>query len=210
MHEPRSRCLRPFLPAPYDRELCNVERASDFFDKAGFRPPRFFVVLTTLLEVTAALGWFPGCIRGSVQRLRPVFASRPSTPSPACTHSSGAGTAGYRIHAVLGDQPPVRAISTQHSAIDRSVGNRANLRPPARSQRQFAAVDHPQNFMPLALLQNVAAASTMFLILASSKGASCAGCRPNPQEGASQSLSSPTTFAHAAARSRIFSTGSTP
>jgi putative oxidoreductase len=48
-----------FLPHTIAK-LRNIERASDFFDKAGFRPPRFFVVLTALLEVTAAFGLISG------------------------------------------------------------------------------------------------------------------------------------------------------
>jgi putative oxidoreductase len=41
-------------------KLRDIERASGFFDKAGLRPPRLFVVLTALLEVTAALGLVSG------------------------------------------------------------------------------------------------------------------------------------------------------
>ena len=55
----RVACGLFFLPHTIAK-LRNVERASDFFDKAGFRPPRFFVVLTTLLEVIAALGLVSG------------------------------------------------------------------------------------------------------------------------------------------------------
>lgn len=41
-------------------KLSNVERASQLFDKAGFRPAPFFVVLTALLELIAALGLISG------------------------------------------------------------------------------------------------------------------------------------------------------
>ena len=174
-------------------------------------PPRFFVVLITLLEVIAALGLVSG--------LYPRISS-----TIAAGILLAAVYAVARVHPLKWrwQQPGIEymlfwaiiclcaGISTQHSAIDRSVGNLANLPPPSALSKAIRRLRSPAELMPLALLQNVAAASTMFLILASSKGASCAGCRPNPHEGASQSLSSPTTFAHAAARSRIFSTGSTP
>jgi putative oxidoreductase len=48
-----------FLPHTFAK-LRDIERASGFFDKAGLRPPRFFVVLTALLEVTAAFGLVSG------------------------------------------------------------------------------------------------------------------------------------------------------
>ena len=48
-----------FLPHTIAK-LRNIERASGFFDKAGFRPPRFFVVLTAFLEVIAAFGLISG------------------------------------------------------------------------------------------------------------------------------------------------------
>jgi uncharacterized membrane protein YphA (DoxX/SURF4 family) len=41
-------------------KLANVERASQLFDKVGFRPAAFFVVLTALLELTAAFGLISG------------------------------------------------------------------------------------------------------------------------------------------------------
>jgi putative oxidoreductase len=44
-------------------KLSNIERASQFFDKAGLRPARFFVMLTTTLELIAAAclisGFYP-------------------------------------------------------------------------------------------------------------------------------------------------------
>jgi putative oxidoreductase len=44
-------------------KLGNIERASQFFDKAGLRPARFFVVLTAVLELIAAAclisGFYP-------------------------------------------------------------------------------------------------------------------------------------------------------
>ncbi len=50
------------LPHTYAK-LTNIERASQLFDKIGFRPPRTFVVLTAVLELIAAFGmitgWFP-------------------------------------------------------------------------------------------------------------------------------------------------------
>jgi putative oxidoreductase len=48
-----------FLPHTIAK-LRNIELASGFFDTAGLRPPRFFVVLTTLLEVIAAFGLVSG------------------------------------------------------------------------------------------------------------------------------------------------------
>jgi putative oxidoreductase len=51
-----------FLPHTIAK-LRDIERAAGFFEKAGLRPPRIFVVLTALLEVTAAFGlisgWYP-------------------------------------------------------------------------------------------------------------------------------------------------------
>lgn len=41
-------------------KLSNVERASQLFDKVGFRPAPFFVVLTALLELVAAFGLISG------------------------------------------------------------------------------------------------------------------------------------------------------
>ena len=55
----RVACGLFFLPHTIAK-LRNVERASALFDKAGFRPPRFFVVLTAVLEVIAAFGLVSG------------------------------------------------------------------------------------------------------------------------------------------------------
>jgi putative oxidoreductase len=41
-------------------KLGNIERASQFFDKAGLRPARFFVVLTAGLELIAAASLMSG------------------------------------------------------------------------------------------------------------------------------------------------------
>jgi len=41
-------------------KLRNIDRASQLFDKIRFRPPRFFVVLTSLLELVAAFGLISG------------------------------------------------------------------------------------------------------------------------------------------------------
>ena len=41
-------------------KLGNVERASQLFDKVGLRPAPFFVVLTALLELVAAIGLISG------------------------------------------------------------------------------------------------------------------------------------------------------
>jgi putative oxidoreductase len=48
-----------FLPHTIAK-LRNIGGAAVLFDKVGFRPPRFFVVLTTLLEVIAAFGLISG------------------------------------------------------------------------------------------------------------------------------------------------------
>jgi putative oxidoreductase len=37
-------------------KLGNIERSSQLFEKIGFRPPRFFVVFTSLMELVAAVG----------------------------------------------------------------------------------------------------------------------------------------------------------
>jgi putative oxidoreductase len=41
-------------------KLRNVARASLLFDKVGLRPPRFFVLLTIALEITASIGFISG------------------------------------------------------------------------------------------------------------------------------------------------------
>jgi putative oxidoreductase len=41
-------------------KLSNIERASQFFDKLGLRPARFFVVFTAVMEVIAAFGLISG------------------------------------------------------------------------------------------------------------------------------------------------------
>jgi putative oxidoreductase len=45
-------CGAWFLPHTIAK-LRHIDRAAEFFDKIRFRPPRFFVVLTALLEVVA-------------------------------------------------------------------------------------------------------------------------------------------------------------
>src|SRR5208282_2486895 len=59
-----------FLPHTIAK-LRNIDRASLLFDKVGFRPPRFFVVLTTGLEIIAAFG----LISGLYPRVAAVFAA---------------------------------------------------------------------------------------------------------------------------------------
>jgi putative oxidoreductase len=44
-------------------KLSNIERASQLFDKVGLRPAPFFVVLTALLELIAALTLISGLYR---------------------------------------------------------------------------------------------------------------------------------------------------
>jgi putative oxidoreductase len=41
-------------------KLSNIERASQFFDKLGFRPAKFFVVVTAAMELVAAFGLISG------------------------------------------------------------------------------------------------------------------------------------------------------
>lgn len=41
-------------------KLANIEKASQLFDKVGFRPAAFFVVLTALLELIAGFGLITG------------------------------------------------------------------------------------------------------------------------------------------------------
>jgi putative oxidoreductase len=52
-------------------KLRNIDRASLLFDKVGFRPPRLFVVLTTLMEMFAAFG----LVSGLYPRLAAVVAA---------------------------------------------------------------------------------------------------------------------------------------
>jgi putative oxidoreductase len=52
-------------------KLRNIDRASLLFDKVGLRPPRFFVVLTAIMEVVAAIG----LISGMYPRLAAVVAA---------------------------------------------------------------------------------------------------------------------------------------
>ena len=63
-------CGAFFLPHTIAK-LRNIDRASGLFDKVGFRPPRFFVILTAFLEVTAAFG----LISGLYPRLAAVIAA---------------------------------------------------------------------------------------------------------------------------------------
>jgi putative oxidoreductase len=55
----RVACGLFFLPHTIAK-LRNVDRASVLFDKVGLRPPRFFVVFTTVMEVVAAFGLVTG------------------------------------------------------------------------------------------------------------------------------------------------------
>jgi len=48
-------CGAWFLPHTVAK-LSHLDKASEFFDKIRFRPPRFFVVLTATMEVVAAVG----------------------------------------------------------------------------------------------------------------------------------------------------------
>ena len=41
-------------------KLSDIARASQLFEKIGFRPPRFFVVFTSLMELVAAVGLISG------------------------------------------------------------------------------------------------------------------------------------------------------
>jgi putative oxidoreductase len=41
-------------------KLSNIGRASQLFEKIGFRPARFFVVFTSLMELVAAVGMITG------------------------------------------------------------------------------------------------------------------------------------------------------
>ena len=52
-------CGAFFLPHTIAK-LRNIDRASVLFDKVGFRPPRPFVVLTTMMELIAAFGLISG------------------------------------------------------------------------------------------------------------------------------------------------------
>jgi putative oxidoreductase len=48
-------CGAYFLPHTFAK-LRNIDKAAEFFAKIGFRPPRFFVVLTAAMEAVAAVG----------------------------------------------------------------------------------------------------------------------------------------------------------
>ena len=48
-------CGAFLLPHTFAK-LRNIDKAAEFFDKIGFRPPRFFVVLTATMEAVAAVG----------------------------------------------------------------------------------------------------------------------------------------------------------
>jgi putative oxidoreductase len=52
-------CGAFFLPHTIAK-LRNIDRASVLFDNVGFRPPRPFVVLTTMMELIAAFGLISG------------------------------------------------------------------------------------------------------------------------------------------------------
>ena len=52
-------CGAFFLPHTIAK-LRNIDRAAVLFDKVGFRPPRPFVVLTTVMELIAAFGLISG------------------------------------------------------------------------------------------------------------------------------------------------------
>jgi putative oxidoreductase len=52
-------CGAFFLPHTIAK-LRNIDRASVLFGKVGFRPPRPFVVLTTVMELIAAFGLISG------------------------------------------------------------------------------------------------------------------------------------------------------
>ena len=43
-----------WLPPHTVAKLRHIDKAAEFFDKIGFRPPRFFVVLTATMEAIAA------------------------------------------------------------------------------------------------------------------------------------------------------------
>ena len=55
----RVACGLFFLPHTIAK-LRNIDRASVLFDKVGLRPPRFFVILATVMEVVAAIGLVTG------------------------------------------------------------------------------------------------------------------------------------------------------
>jgi putative oxidoreductase len=63
-------CGAFFLPHTIAK-LRNIDRAAVLFDKVGFRPPRPFVVLTTVMELIAAFG----LISGLYPRLAAVVAA---------------------------------------------------------------------------------------------------------------------------------------
>jgi putative oxidoreductase len=52
-------CGAFFLPHTVAK-LRNIERAAILFDKVGFRPARLFVLLTTSMELVAAIGLISG------------------------------------------------------------------------------------------------------------------------------------------------------
>ena len=119
-----------FLPHTIAK-LRDIERAAGFFNKAGLRPPRFFVVLTALLEVIAAFG----LISGLYPRIGATIAAGillVAAYAIGRVHDTQVALAAprHRIHAVLGDHLPVRGVSARDSAI----GGRVSC--PARAARR--------------------------------------------------------------------------
>ena len=98
------------LPHTYAK-LTNIERASQLFDKIKFRPPKFFVVLTAVLELVAAFGMITGLypqlgafIAASDTRRRRM-GDRHHSPVEVAMAASR-----RRVHAVLGGDVPLRRL----------------------------------------------------------------------------------------------------
>jgi uncharacterized membrane protein YphA (DoxX/SURF4 family) len=52
-------CGLAFLPHTIAK-LSNISKAAALFDRVGFRPPRFFVVFTSVMELLATIGFVSG------------------------------------------------------------------------------------------------------------------------------------------------------
>jgi hypothetical protein len=106
MQEPPFALPAAFSSCPIRSRNCAMSSARPTFST---RPPRFFVVLITLREVIAALGLvsgrYPRISSTIAAGILPaaVYAVAPRAPTQVAL-----AAAGYRIHAILGDQLPVR------------------------------------------------------------------------------------------------------
>ena len=103
-------CGAFLLPHTFAK-LSNIEGASHTFAKLGLRPPRFFVVFTSMMELTAAFGLISGLyprlgalIAATILVVAAWAIAKLHGPKWRWQHP------GDRIHAVLGRGLPVRRV----------------------------------------------------------------------------------------------------